>query len=213
MRVPNSKIYKAVAKEGENRLVLTQVFFDKDNERLVASDGFVMAVVPVDDIAPNDVGGLIDPDAFKMARKHGNGHLVADDEHAVVLDTSWKVKRDIGTYPDYESILKNRTNADKAAPVLVLSALKLYRLAQAICETPRLGVRIFLPQKPNEGIQVRPEIENGARGILMPQAHPDNEDIDLTGVARALANDEEITPDMREMLKRLLGVSPRNNEE
>lgn len=206
MNVPQSKIHKVVSSD-KSKFPLTEVYLDKEKNRLVAADGFIMAVVPVNEIGDAEAGGLIDPGAIELAQEHGAGQLVIDDDCISVLGTGWHVDRPQGQYPDYEQILRNRTDSDKAAPVMVLDAGRLHRLAQAICHgTPWLGVRLFLPQKPGDAIQVRPKVENGARGALMPMSHKDNEDVDLTPLAHALENDEEITAGMRAVLKQLLGI-------
>ena len=205
MKCPQGKIYKVVS-ESDSRPTLKQVYFDDEKKALVAADGFMMAVVPVD-ASDNDVGGLVDPDVLKLARKRGSGELVLDEKYITISGTGWRVDRGQDDYPDCKAVLEQcKTNADKAAPVLVLSAERLYKLAQAICDTSWLGVKIFLPRTSTGAIEVRPEVETGARGILMPMAHRANAGVDLTPLVKALENDEEITPEMRAQLKSLLGL-------
>lgn len=46
MRLPNTKI-EGVCSKDETRPVLAHVYFDKDKQRLVACDGWIIAMVAV----------------------------------------------------------------------------------------------------------------------------------------------------------------------
>jgi len=192
--------------DDEARPALTQVYFDAVQKRLMASDGIMMAIVPVEDVSEGETSGTIDPLAIEMARERGC-RLEATAEKVTIGLSGWSVDREDIWYPDCATVTDLiKTNADTAAPVLTLSAERLYRLAQAICDTPWLGIRIFFPPKPTDPVEVRPEIENGARGIIMPLANEHSARADLTPLIRALQEGGEITSAMRHNLKRLFGL-------
>lgn len=173
IRIPDSKIEKAVAKEGV-RTYLNAPYFT--GEGIVATNGHILAYVPVihDD---GEFAGHIPLDAFKHARKaklhdielnNGNGNCaVAGVQFPRV---------DLGKYPDWQQIAKAPLEVANAsgATSITFDARLLWDLAQAISTNPRQPiVRLtFDASKPDyqkAAIHVLASRgDDGAYGLIMP---------------------------------------------
>jgi len=73
------------ASKDQCREVITNVQLDKENNCLVATDGKVLAIVPVE-TDTEDISGPISPEAFKSARKGISKKQKEDAEINIVCE-------------------------------------------------------------------------------------------------------------------------------
>lgn len=174
IRIPDSKIEKAVAKDGV-RTYLNAPYFT--GEGIVATNGHILAYVPV--IHDNgDIEGHIPLDAFKQARKAkslevdhtGSGHWLA-------AGVSFQ-NPELGKYPDWQQVaarpLKVVGKPSAEVVAITLDARLLWDLAQALSNDPRQPiVRLTFdhndPDYEKAAIHVQAaKTDAGAYGLIMP---------------------------------------------
>ena len=173
IRIPDSKIEKAVAKD-DVRTYLNAPYFT--GEGIVATNGHTLAYVPVihDD---GELAGHIPLDAFKHARKaklldielnNGNGNCaVAGVQFPRV---------DLGKYPDWQQVAKAPLVVAKSSGALSITfdAKLLLELALAISTNPRQPiVRLTFDASKPEYERAAIYVEaakggGGAYGLIMP---------------------------------------------
>jgi DNA polymerase III sliding clamp (beta) subunit (PCNA family) len=197
MILPDSKIEKAKAKANGSRPMLESVYLDVENRRLLACDGFKLAVVPVE-THDGDQSGPITDDALKMARAGGRSatRQIDFENGSYKFENGSTLPRppvDSGaySYPDVDQIIPNMENKKKvvdcpncqtpvpteATVTFGISAKKLYELAQAICENKRgneLHIQLTVAS-PSQPILVEPargryheNTDWTATGVIMP---------------------------------------------
>jgi hypothetical protein len=207
------KIEKACASAGEYaRPSLEVVHLDVENERVVASNGLILAQAPVE-VGDGDVSGPLPMDAIKRARRLAGHGLVAEAETVSVplRDGSAdfdrpKVKHDIPSQAD--TIFR-----DPNPPFVVLDAWLLYRLAQAISEPlgDNLPVKLHLPSRlDGENALVVTPLEGEGKGMIMPHNaegtnRPGGFEEALIRLREALAGDEDLNK-LKPCLRRVMGV-------
>ena len=175
MKALHSKLELAVDNsKGSYRPVLTQAHLDVETSRLMATNGHILAVVPVD-VEPGDVSGPVSIDAIKAARKTDkrceqyeikcNGSLELSDGQ------SFPREGEFPQYPDVDSVSRQ---VDKPADFTInLNAELLYKLAQAIGADKKGDYRVRLSFRDIHSDKQKTAIEvtnpaNEAHGLLMP---------------------------------------------
>lgn len=170
---PKLKIENACAKK-DIRGALNQPHFDMAKSNLVATDGHILAVVPVPETT-DDHGGPVPLDAIKEARKKAN--LTPAGEAGIELNGSAKItsgaQYPIPTapeFPDYQRVIPDNASAFEVA----LNADLLKRLADAITTDGLVRLQ-FQPQdtaaKPDatKSIRVQPLTDDvESHGVIMP---------------------------------------------
>jgi len=172
MRLSNHKIEKAVANpKHEVRGMLTQPYLDVEHERIIASDGHIAAIVPVELLDPDDVSGYLSTEAIVAARKANRKQPELTANGSIVVKDGPQYQRpDLGKFPDIDRFVKKPPSRK---PDIVFDAELLYRLIQALSDTKSKRVRIWLPKDgQSDSIIVEPAAATstvpGAYGALMP---------------------------------------------
>lgn len=165
-----------VCTKDQTRPMLAQPWLDMENERLLACDGFALAVVPVD-VDETDFTGPVPVDALKMARKDRRGEdltktIECGPENVQVQNGAGKLvlDREAGRYPDVEQIIPHALKTGADVTVVALDAKRLYDLARAICDTRGTAkVKLYIG-KNTHPLYVEPVTteENAPFGVLMP---------------------------------------------
>ena len=162
------------ASKDECRQVITNVQLDKKNNCLIATDGKILAIVPVEtDI--DDISGPVSPEAFKNARK-GVSKKQREDNAEINIACKQKElkvygKNDVTTmqrpnmnlnYPNYKQIIPR----NEATIKIIFNPEYLLRIAKAIGSSESVTLEIVDELSP---ITVYPNQKgNDAFGILMP---------------------------------------------
>ncbi len=139
MLVTNTQIELAAATTDETkRPYLQNPFYHAELHQLVATDGHILALMPVSDYE-NDCQGIVPVTAIKAARKAAKGafnYRISAEKKTVLAD---KVRYErpgrMGgqSYPDVEKVYKNK----KFSFVVSLDPELLLRLAKAITRISR----------------------------------------------------------------------------
>lgn len=129
MRLKNKMSLKHVVFKGVGRESISEPYFDADKKVIVATDGKVMVLLPVDN-SENDVSGHIPIEAISQAQKQ-SGILMS--EKTITVDTKGVKteypRPDLGSFPQFESVT---IPADKSKKVV---AFKIdLRLLKAVEE-------------------------------------------------------------------------------
>jgi len=193
MKFPtNCEIERVVSKDA-TRPQLNHVYFDVEKKRLCATNGSVLAVVPVTHEHGDD-GGMISADAVKAARKacrkdnetwlHPNGE--------VSIKGGMRFPRpavpDGVSFPPIDPILNTMSGVGRGEPGTVTVCLDVALLAelakaigrggekfQGVALTFRVKVETDAPDAdrrtysvPHDPIRVETGRDDGACGLLMP---------------------------------------------
>lgn len=179
MKLPNTKFDKCAATNADVRYYLREPWFDADHERILATNGHVMAVIPVE-ADPDDTTGPVPMEAVKAVRKvhKKDGDLLLEPGHANAYGDRYP-RADHDKYPDVKYIIEPLDDGKGEADI-VLDAKLLYDLAQALIEcktTEAARVRLFF-KKDEEGtvdkkaairvVPMGPGSVADAFGIIMP---------------------------------------------
>lgn len=178
MKVTRNEIEKACGTK-DIRPCMNAPFLDVERKRLVASDGHIAAVVPVEIEAGDHTGG-VPIEALKRARKACGRHSDASlklNGRAELDDGSTMPRPDAGVNLS-DAIERISENMDAASTIeLCFDAGLLKRLADALCDAGDrnrgviLTVRMDGDGKVIEGamrVQPRDGDANGRFGIIMP---------------------------------------------
>jgi len=181
---PWSKIEKVVPPP-DGRPAIEDVYFDKEEGNLVATDGFVMAIVPVES-EPQDTTGHIPLEAITAGRKQARKSRLYIEAHAervkIVFNDGLDFPRSPLPYPDYKQIVPAYDPEDEEIACVTFDARCLMRLAEALCQaedrakknSEHLGVTLTFHKDGVRPILVHPLWDNGRvrgrYGILMPMA-------------------------------------------
>ena len=185
MNVNKKLLVENVCSKDKNRTMLVQPWLDVEQSRLLACDGFVLAVVPVE-LDPDDTTGPVPVDALKLARKNRGGddfthEIVASNGTASVEvggQSSTFRREDVAAYPDVDQVINDATKHLEVGsePTITIDAQKLYDLAKAICVpggaygSKMLAVKLYVTEK-NRAVYVKPNkngTDNSAYGVIMP---------------------------------------------
>jgi len=180
--LPHSKIENVVTVD-ESRPVLSDVWFDQANQCLVAADGFILAVVPVE-AEESDAGGHVPLEAVKEARKATKGRAYLEAKDGLVSlpfaeGREWE--RPGWPFPDYRQIVPD---VDEDCVRVTFDARRLMQLAEALCEEENCAKRpngknrdifgVTLTFKPDGVSPVlvhplhEPNKPKGRFGVIMP---------------------------------------------
>ena len=169
MKMHNSAIEKAAGVK-DVRHYLTQPYLDVERGAILATNGQILAVVPVD-LDEDDTSGHVSIDAIKAARKQAPGSradkvLSIKANGGLLLQDGQSYPRgDLGKYPDIDRVIPDK---DKAEHVFSIDATLLKNLAEAICEPGNSQVTLYLNDS-NGGIYVEPNQDDSkAHGVIMP---------------------------------------------
>lgn len=166
MKLPSPKIEAAVADKKEVRVYLRTPHVDKERSRLVATSGYILAVLPVE-LDPDDTAGPLPLDAIKRARSAKVKDVTVNG--AVIVGGVTFPREDVGRFPDVDKVIPAKPDRE---PDLVLDAGLLAKLAKAL-NSPgdRLSgvVRIWLAADRSSPLYVEPyNGPEGAYGAIMP---------------------------------------------
>ena len=174
IRIPDSKVEKAVAKDGYRNYLTAPYFTGKG---IVATDGHILAYVPV--VHDADQPGHIPLDAFKQARKDkcfdmaiNNGEVIAGLGHPFP-------REDLGKFPNWEQVAEIPLEVASRDDCMVigLDAKLLYTLTQALStkttgQDANFKVRLRFNKRGKheraihvESLTTQPD---GAYGLIMP---------------------------------------------
>lgn len=180
MQIPSTKVEAAAATK-DVRAYINQPWLDVERKRIVATDGSIMAIVPIE-TGDEDVTGPIPTEAIKAARKMyrdtGDAPDLIKANGAIVFPNGYTIPRPegIGTFPDVDRVVP-KVAAD-AQPDVSIDARLLARLQEAIADQGAKyhGVSLYF-QRDQDGridatapILVKPgtRCDSGAIGVLMP---------------------------------------------
>jgi hypothetical protein len=170
IRLPKARIENAAEPNNER---LADVYFDKENSRLVATDGIGMVVIPVES-EDEDVGGRIPLWAIKVARTV-RGMLGLRDRDKVIIESrrgTFDGERPTPGFPSTDRVM-SQIEAIEERAVISLDAERLFRLAEALLVDFDHGVTLHIGG-PREPILVKPyakhHSDDGRFGALMPLA-------------------------------------------
>lgn len=160
MLFPLNKIELCTAGKKDPRSYLHHVHLDAEGRRLLATDGHIAVVLPVQPDA-TDTSGPITLDCIKDARKQDYRMALND---AVVTLTNGAIH----ARPDAPLTVKIDTVIPAAdGETIALDAELLYRLAQALVGKEQSHVRLYIPADSFSAIRVEPINGNGY-GAIMP---------------------------------------------
>lgn len=149
------------------RKVISEPYLDmKEKPVMVATNGAIMAIVPVE-VGADDVAGHVGVGALKLMRKSKREEAAVTKDF-VEIDGVGKVLRpDLGQFPNWRLSLpeKDRETVFEVG----ISVKMLWELCQAIgCETARLKFANNL-----DGIIVEPTSSGTVNYPAKPAANPD----------------------------------------
>ena len=168
MEIPKGKIEGCTAKASYGvgtRAALAGVYLDVEKKTLSASNGKILAVIPVK-VSEDDSSGFITPDQLKRGRKgttranpmstlRANGDIKYSDG-------STSPREDLGTFPDLSVVTPNKEDETIS---IILDAGLLKQLADAVSDT-KMGHGVKLHIK-NASAPIRVEGTLG-NGVIMP---------------------------------------------
>ncbi len=173
MKIPTLKIESATAKK-DVRKCMESARLDVENQRLIATDGHILAIIPAE-IDDGDTTGPISVEAIKAARKSKSERIKANG--SLVLDNKAEFPReDLGQYPDVDRVFKlgAADKRDESHIDVRFDARLLLRLAEAISTSCKdsLGVQLSFTRRDDGTIDDTAPIlvfgKDGGKGLLMP---------------------------------------------
>lgn len=162
MKLPNAEIEKACATK-DVRSYLNQPWLDVENKRLVATDGHIMAVHPVE-LGDDDTTGPVTLEAIKAARKTSGNAIIVNGRLEIEGVASFP-RPDVGRYAQYEKVIPKKPDRE---PDLAIDANLLLNLAKALNgkgQKPQ-GIMLWLPKK--YGSAIYAQGKSDAVGVIMP---------------------------------------------
>lgn len=183
MKVPNAVIENAASKDAHNGHSMEHVLLR--NGRLVATDGHILASVPVE-TCESDKDGLVPAEALSRARsaaktmatakwidagqRRGAVYVNAPASGSVSVICplfQFKVQRPVGQFPNYETALPKAPQG--TPPTVILDLGQLQTLARAIGaeQNGKLALRLWVTDA-SKAVWVEPFERSGAFGVIMP---------------------------------------------
>jgi len=168
MKLPTSEIEKAAGIK-DVRPYLNQPWLDVEKQRLLATDGHVLAIIPIkaDELDAEDTSGPLTMAAIKAARaKSAHNTLVANGTIQVSADATVYPRPSDYVYPPVDKVQPAKPERE---PDIVLDAALLHKLALALNAKKSKCKRIslWLPSEGGKASYVEGGIE-GAHGAIMP---------------------------------------------
>ena len=147
---------------------LQNVYFDADKQKLIATDGKHMAVIPCEK-EDGDTSGFISPEAIKEYRKQSKKSLVSLIANGQQKIGPFSLERPTtethGQYPNWEAVIP-KEDAEKPVTFEVgLNASLLLQIAQALGSADNV---IHLKFRGPLDVIVVEESNNKGVGYLMP---------------------------------------------
>ncbi len=102
-------------------------YLDAKHSALVATDGYILAYVPVE-ILPDEPSGHLPPVSLRNARKYGRA--VVEEGFVTTPDEAAFKRLILGGFPKWEQFMKHPGTRLKRAPDLLIDASLLLRLAK-----------------------------------------------------------------------------------
>lgn len=121
--------------------VLSHVYFDKEQSRLIATDGFSLVVIPIAVSGDKDISGVIPVQAIEIARKlRGILHLISTKVKVNSSKGSFSCKRPKADFP-LESINRIVTESLELGRscIVSLDPQKLFQLAKGLLDESYYG--------------------------------------------------------------------------
>lgn len=170
MKLPNTEIELAACTEG-SRYTLKVVKLDVANKRMLATDGHILAIVPVE-VSETDHDGLLTVDSIKQARKlHKSAKGISEmsvNGKFTVKAGAQQAEFDLttGQFPNADAVVPKVSGP----PTVTINANLLLRLAKAIQEKNYAGDHIvsLWIKDANSSIVVRGKESDASIGVLMP---------------------------------------------
>lgn len=170
MKLPNTEIELAAGTE-QSRYTLQAVKLDVANKRMLATDGHILAIVPVE-VSETDHDGLLTVDSIKQARKlhksaKGISEMSVNGKFTVKTGAqSAEFDLTTGQFPNVDAVVRKC----EGPPTITFNVDLLLRLAKAVAEKKYDGTRVvsLWIKGANDSIIVKGEIGNEAVGVLMP---------------------------------------------
>lgn len=158
------KIEKATSKD-VSRYVLTEPYLDVENKAMVATNGVIIAVVPVE-LSESDKSGHITAENLQSIRKTRNCSAECGDDW-IETDNSKIVRSNLGNFKNWKIVIPPLDRETKFQ--IGLNIKLLWELCQAIgCETARLEFSDDL-----SAVFVRPTSVGSVNHPSKPAANPD----------------------------------------
>lgn len=183
-----SKIEVVPPADGE-RLALDDVWYDEADKCLVAADGFILAVVPVE-AEDSDEGGHVPLEAIKAARKATKGRAYLEAGDGLVscpFSEGEEWERPGWPFPDYRQIVPT---PDDDYVRVTLDARRLMQLAEALCEEENRAKRVNGKNRDIFGVTLtfKPD---GVSPVLVHPVHEPNRPKGRYGVIMPMHRREE----------------------
>ena len=163
---------------------ICQAHLDVENKALIATNGHLLAMVPVD-VQDGDLAGPVPVSALKHARKLAKRDstlvLQAAEREVRAVDGSGTLRdRSANQFPPYANVLTSYPESGEGFVTVALDAALLWDLAQALgcARKDDATVLLTFPQDTKQlgPIQVRrcepKHLADGSRGVLMPVRRP-----------------------------------------
>lgn len=171
MKLPVAKIEDITEPDHD---ALSNVYFDKEHNELIAADGFSMVVIPVDS-KDEDISGCVSTEVIEFARKYGvDVRLYATRAEAQTSEGMLWQKRHEGYPESVRRIISDVLVGEDDCTVISLDVGRLIHLAEALLDRShdcRITLKIHGEEEP---VLVRPyydKVWDSRFGIIMPLAN------------------------------------------
>lgn len=177
MKIPAAKIEMAVSQE-ESRYTLQAVKLDVEEKAMIATDGHILAYVPVETHA-EDHSALISLEAMKRIRAIQKQNKIGRSEIPVKVQTNGKITVESidsksefplteGSFPNWQLVKPQMSGL----PTIAIDAALLLKLAQALSgeNTPKKAVvKLWIKDGASAiGVRVSGAGDSEAWGVIMP---------------------------------------------
>ena len=170
MKMPNRQLDKATAGKKDMRSTLLEPYLDTEHERIVATNGHILAVCPVE-LDENDTSGTVSSESIKAALKiaperarrdktanvKANGSLVLENGATFPRESN-------GPFPQIDRVIPDTSVAEM---VISFDAKLLKELADAI-NTPGTSVIKLHIKDNNSAFYVESDDMSDCYGVIMP---------------------------------------------
>ena len=134
MKLPKTKFEKAVNTK-EVRSYIADAHFD--GKRLLATDGHIMLVIPVE-VDDGDVAGPVPAEAVKQARRSKADDIFLAKDKVITGGVTFP-RENKGKYPDVDQVIKGAHDG-VGKPDLTLNAKLMHDLALGLCSDTKYPI-------------------------------------------------------------------------
>jgi DNA polymerase III sliding clamp (beta) subunit (PCNA family) len=165
--------WKAVTSSDDLRPAMQGVLFDKENERLVATDGHVLLMMPVKEISETDHTAIIPVAAFD---KKAESYTVTEEETTVHYSSG---KKEIypniqELYPKYNSVLpKNMEEPVEQIGVDIEIIARLQKCLKPLADKKKIKIKLSFNGS-GRGINFNLMDDPEVSGLIMPYSLKDH---------------------------------------